>query len=159
MKKGTSQGNDGSRCVNGYPSEQRKMLAAMRKGSEMCCGRMREEDDGKSGYLPALERQNRTGVLATRSQSHLSSSLSFSTSKVSSQPTSTRILMPPSSSRSDCDAGDVDCAPSRDVKLNIVAALNRRLHAEDGPSYQMAWVINGRIDSDDDVGRSSGLER
>lgn len=31
--------------------------------------------------------------------------------------------MPPSSSSSDCDAAELDCAPSNEVKLNIVVAL------------------------------------
>ena len=56
-------------------------------------------------------------------QSNLSSSFRFSTSNFSSQPTSTSILMPPSSSRRDCDAGDAESAPSSGVKLNIGARV------------------------------------
>ncbi|KAH0357227.1 hypothetical protein KCU81_g140, partial [Aureobasidium melanogenum] len=42
-----------------------------------------------------------------------------SASKDSSQPTSTRILTPPSSSSSDCDAADSDWAPNSGVKVNM----------------------------------------
>lgn len=38
--------------------------------------------------------------------------------------------MPPSSSSSDCDAGEVDCAPSRGVKLNMAAAREVRGHTD-----------------------------
>jgi hypothetical protein len=53
-------------------------------------------------------------------KTYLSISFSFSTSKLSSQPTSIRIWIPPSNSNSDCDAGDDDWAPRRGVKLNMV---------------------------------------
>jgi hypothetical protein len=55
---------------------------------------------------------------------YLSISFSFVTSKLSSQPASMRILMPPSNSSSDCDAEEVDWAPSKGVKLNIVAVFS-----------------------------------
>lgn len=74
--------------------------------------------------------------------SYLSSSLSFSASKVSSQPASMRILMPPSSSSRDCDAAEADCAPRRGVKLNMAAARDVRRHAE--ANYQ-AKRIAGSI--------------
>lgn len=53
---------------------------------------------------------------------HFSNSAKSRVSNVSSQPTSTRILIPPSSSRIDCDAfEEEDCAPSNGVKVNILA--------------------------------------
>lgn len=56
-----------------------------------------------------------------QSYAHFSSSASSKTSNVSSHPTSTRILIPPSSSRIDCDAlEDENCAPRRGVKVNIL---------------------------------------
>jgi hypothetical protein len=54
---------------------------------------------------------------------YFSTSFSFSTSKPSSQPTSISTLIPPSNSSKDCEAGDADCAPSKGVKLNIVAVI------------------------------------
>jgi hypothetical protein len=40
-----------------------------------------------------------------------------------------RILIPPSNSRSDCDADEADCAPSKGVKLNMVAVFSLRCRA------------------------------
>ena len=40
-----------------------------------------------------------------------------------SHPTSMRILTPPSSSRRDEDAGEVDCAPSKGTNWNIVIVV------------------------------------
>lgn len=55
------------------------------------------------------------------SHAHFSSSAKSRVLNLSSQPTSTRILMPPSSSRIDCDAlEDDDWAPRRGVKVNIL---------------------------------------
>lgn len=67
---------------------------------------------------------------------HFSNSAKVRVSKVSSQPTSTRILIPPSNSRIDCEAfeGD-DCAPRSGVKVNMLAVSNgqrRALRALDG---------------------------
>jgi hypothetical protein len=50
---------------------------------------------------------------------YLSSSFRYSSLKLSSQPTSIRILVPPSSSSKDCDAEELDWAPRSDVKLNM----------------------------------------
>jgi hypothetical protein len=50
---------------------------------------------------------------------YFSNSFSRFASKLSSQPTSTRTLMPPSSSNSESDAAEVDLAPRSDVKLNM----------------------------------------
>lgn len=63
---------------------------------------------------------NRQGTLAT----HFSNSARSRVSKVLSQPTSTRIFIPPSSSNIDCEAfeGD-DCAPRRGVKVNMLPYL------------------------------------
>lgn len=69
-------------------------------------------------------------MVAWSARPYLSSSLSFSALKPSSQPTSTRILMPPSSSSRDWDAAEVDCAPRRGVKLNMAAARGVRGHAD-----------------------------
>lgn len=52
---------------------------------------------------------------------YFSSSLSFSTSKVSSHPTSMRTLTPPSSSSNDCEVVDSERAPCRGQKVNMVA--------------------------------------
>jgi hypothetical protein len=60
-------------------------------------------------------------AFAARSRTYLSISLSFSTLKSSSQPTSIKICMPPSNSSNDCDAGEELCAPRRGVKLNMIA--------------------------------------
>lgn len=52
---------------------------------------------------------------------HFSSSARSRVSKLSSQPTSTNIFIPPSNSKIDCDAfEDDDCAPNNGVKVNIV---------------------------------------
>jgi hypothetical protein len=51
--------------------------------------------------------------------SHFSRLAKALASKLSSQPTSTKTLMPPSNSSNEDDAGDSDCAPSSAVKLNI----------------------------------------
>jgi len=48
---------------------------------------------------------------------------SFAVAKSLDQPTSMRILTPPSSSRRDEDAGEADCAPSNGVKENIVVVV------------------------------------
>ena len=66
------------------------------------------------------------------SATYFSSSLSFSTSKVSSQPTSIKTLTPPSSSSNDCEADDSDCAPSREVNVNMVFSRS---------SYQGIWLL------------------
>ena len=60
---------------------------------------------------------------------YFSSSLSFWGSKVSSQPTSTSTLMPPSSSRMDWTAVDSDRAPCRDVKVNMLTDYEGHAHA------------------------------
>lgn len=46
---------------------------------------------------------------------------SFDVAKVESQPTSMRILTPPSSSSREEEAGEADCAPSRGVKVNMLS--------------------------------------
>jgi hypothetical protein len=69
---------------------------------------------------PALRTHFRAHVLWT----YLSMSFSFVTSKLSSHPASMRILTPPSNSRSDCDAAEADCAPSKGVKLNMIDAFS-----------------------------------
>jgi hypothetical protein len=61
---------------------------------------------------------------------YFSISFSFSTSKVSSQPTSTSTLMPPSNSSNDCDAGDADCAPKSGVKVNMLSSVRSWLRAQ-----------------------------
>jgi hypothetical protein len=61
----------------------------------------------------------RKHLYAAKANAHFSSSSSIEGSKLSSQPISTRILMPPSSSSNDCDAGEADCAPRSDVNSNI----------------------------------------
>jgi hypothetical protein len=53
---------------------------------------------------------------------YFSSSFSFVTSNDSSQPTSIKTLTPPSSSSSDCDADDLDCAPCREQNVNILGS-------------------------------------
>jgi hypothetical protein len=63
---------------------------------------------------------------------YFSISFSFATSKLSSQPTSMRILMPPSNSSSDCDAAEADCAPSKGVKLNMATMFNWRYRHDQG---------------------------
>lgn len=56
---------------------------------------------------------------------HFSNSCKSSGSKVSPQPTSTRILIPPSSSRIDWEAfEDDDWAPNKGVNVNMFAALS-----------------------------------
>lgn len=45
---------------------------------------------------------------------------SLEAAKEESQPTSMRILTPPSSSRREDEAGEAVCAPSRGVKVNMV---------------------------------------
>ena len=53
---------------------------------------------------------------------HFSNSAKSRVSNVSSQPTSTSIFIPPSSSKIDCDAFEEDdCAPSSGVNVNIFA--------------------------------------
>lgn len=77
-------------------------------------------------YYQLSKPINRQRLLAT----HFSNSAKSRVSKVSSQPTSTRILMPPSSSSIDCEAFDGDdCAPRRGVKLNMLGVC-----AAGGPS-------------------------
>ena len=74
----------------------------------------------------------------------LSISCSFEASNESSQPTSTRILMPPSSSRRDCEAGDEDWAPRRAVKVNIlVEVLSSVAHYGGGVIGRVADGFHG----------------
>lgn len=103
--------------------------------AKMRSGRMGEQDEGEcrdmsvvnaiSIILGILNYYIQLFIRAdTMNSTYLSISLSFSTSKLSSQPTSISTFTPPSNSSSDCDAGDADCAPSRGVKLNMVVAIH-----------------------------------
>lgn len=95
-------------------------------------GCMGQENQREGGYVPIQELcQSKfwEGHGAARIRAYFSSSAKSRVSKDSSQPTSTRILIPPSSSRIDCEAlEDGDCAPSRGVNVNI-AVIAAREHA------------------------------
>ncbi len=98
----------------------------------MCRGRMGQENQREGWYVPIRELcQSKLWEEhgAARIRAYFSSSAKSRVSKDSSQPTSTRILIPPSSSRIDCEAlEDDDCAPSRGVKVNI-SVIAARKHA------------------------------
>ena len=94
---------------------------------------MGQEDQREGWYVPIRElRQSKLWEEhggGARIRAYFSSSAKSRVSKDSSQPTSTRILIPPSSSRIDCEAFEEDdCAPSRGVKVNI-AVIAAREHA------------------------------
>lgn len=100
----------------------------MNEGADMRGGRVSEKNEGEGRYVSVwiwlddgcfTMRPDRKGV----ERAYFSNSWRSRGSKVSSQPTSTRILIPPSNSKMDCDALDEDdWAPSSGVKVNIVAS-------------------------------------
>jgi len=94
----------------------------MRQG---CVG---EKDERKSRDMPMQRSYQYWEEDSGRSNTNFSNSAKSRVSNVSSHPTSTRILMPPSSSRIDDDAlDDDDCAPSSGVKVNMLLAGRQRL--------------------------------
>lgn len=77
--------------------------------------------DGQSWHN--WQMRIRVGIPSNR-LAHFSNSSSKDGSKLSSHPTSTSIFISPSSSIKDCDAGDDDCAPRSEVKLNMWLSLS-----------------------------------
>lgn len=124
LRQGAPEVDDGACRVDGDSSEEGEVLAAVGVGSDVGDGRMREEDEGERRDLSATKglEADGEGIIqegGSREGAYFSSSFSFSTSKVSSQPMSIRTLTPPSSSSSDCDATESDRAPWRGQKLNM----------------------------------------
>src|SRR5450756_128053 len=88
---------------------------------------------------------------------YFSSSFSFATSNVSSQPTSISTLTPPSSSKSDCDALDSDCAPCNGVKVNILPDSCTWISASGRAKSNVAWYLSAETDAG--VGFVDGCRR
>lgn len=61
------------------------------------------------------------------SSTYFSSSFNLATSNDSSQPTSIKTFTPPSSSSSDCEADDSDCAPSSEQNVNMLSGATSLL--------------------------------
>lgn len=102
LKKQTAQGKDREGGIDRNLSEVRNVLAGMGICSDMGNGRMGKQDQGYRRRISvrSFVRTARS-MRRERVRAYFSSSLSRSRLKDSSQPTSTRMRMPLSNSRSD----------------------------------------------------------
>jgi len=120
LGEGASEIDDGPSRIDGDAGEEREVFAAMGVSCEMGDRRMRQENERQRWDLSTIAVRAKLSQLS-RCSKYFSSSRSFSTSKVSSHPTSISTLTPPSSSSSDCDAVDSERAPWSGQKLNMSA--------------------------------------
>lgn|SRR5688572_17886899 len=122
LREGTAEIDDGSCSIDGDACEEGDILAAVYERCKMGSGRMRKEDKRERRDLSVSLRSASCVFMpmAEPPGAYFSSSLSFSISKLSSHPTSTRIFTPPSSSSRDCDDNPSERAPCNGQKVNMV---------------------------------------
>ena len=124
LRQGAPEVDDWPCRIDGNPCKEWEMLAAMGVRCDVGDGGVGQEDEGERRDLSTAKMVSKEdGDTVEMDGAYFSSSLSFSTSKASSHPTSIRTLTPPSSSSSDCDAVESDRAPWSGQKLNMAVTF------------------------------------